>query len=86
MPTTHPGPPAGGAPVAIDWACVANGLVGGRFSARLRLRNASAQPIAAKASTDSLAKQRAGFGHIFAYHRDGFGGLVGTQRDAPRFV
>jgi hexosaminidase len=47
MPMTHPGPPAGGAPVAIDWECVANGVDGDRFAARLRLRNASAQPIAA---------------------------------------
>ena len=49
MPTTHPGPPHGGAPVAIDWECVANGLIGphgDRFAARLTLRNVSMQPIA----------------------------------------
>lgn len=46
MPTNHPGPPCGGAPVAIDWECVANGIDGDRFAARLTLRNVSAQPIA----------------------------------------
>ncbi|MFC5481233.1 family 20 glycosylhydrolase [Massilia suwonensis] len=46
MPTTHPGPPCGGAPVAIGWECVANGVDGDRFAARLTLRNASTRPIA----------------------------------------
>ncbi|THC44292.1 family 20 glycosylhydrolase [Massilia sp. Mn16-1_5] len=49
MPTTPPGPPCGGVPVAIDWECVANGINGphgDRFAARLTLRNASTRPIA----------------------------------------
>lgn len=46
MPTLHPGPLHGGAPIAIDWECLANGLEGDRFAARLTLRNVSAQPIA----------------------------------------
>jgi len=46
MPTSFAGAPRGAAPVEIDWECLANGVGGDRFSARLDLRNVSPRPIA----------------------------------------